>query len=442
MARILVVDDDSQAIEQISRLLVDAGHTPDFLLESQFLLPKLEAALPDLILLDINMPEIDGITLLRQLKLRESMKQTPVIMVTGDTEEKIVSRCFALGAADFVNKPLRPLELRSRIDIALATRAHIQAIEQQKSDLARSKALIETILNSMEDAICVLDSATFTIVEANQVFLQLVNLPREKVIGRLCHEKVTAQSHPCLFCHSPKEPSCILGETVKKGGSVAREWVHHNARGEKLHTRVITTPIPSDGEHSERVVYLARDITAAKQAEERLMHLAFHDTLTGLPNRQLFFDRLEQALAQGRRHKELVAVMYFDLDRFKEINDTLGHEAGDLLLKQVAGRLLSCVRASDTVARLGGDEFTAVLTNIGELSDVQHLTQKMLGALGREYRLWKESVSVTTSIGVSLFPFDGGDQKTLTRRADKALYKAKAEGRNNAKFWSSSMADS
>jgi PleD family two-component response regulator len=144
MAEILVVDDDSQTIEQTCRLIADIGHSADFLVESRFLISKMEARPVDLVLLDVNMPGVDGLTLLQELKSHPTLAETPVIMVTGETGEGLISQCFEMGAVDFINKPIRPLELQSRVRIALETRRHILAINKKRDDLQREKAFSDS----------------------------------------------------------------------------------------------------------------------------------------------------------------------------------------------------------------------------------------------------------------------------------------------------------
>ncbi len=182
-----------------------------------------------------------------------------------------------------------------------------------------------------------------------------------------------------------------------------------------------------------------RDITARKQDEQRLESLAHYDQLTGLPNRALFYDRLNQTLARTRWHQQHVAVMFLDLDRFKVINDTLGHDMGDLVLKEVAARLLSLVRDGDTVARLGGDEFAIILVDIATSDDIPNLAQTILGALETPLEIKGQEFFVTTSIGISCHPGDGDDARLLVTNADIAMYHAKEQGRNNYQFHSSSM---
>ncbi len=176
------------------------------------------------------------------------------------------------------------------------------------------------------------------------------------------------------------------------------------------------------------------DITDRKVAQEQMEYQAYHDILTGLPNRLLFRDRIEIALAHAKRHRTNAAVMFLDLDQFKLVNDTLGHTVGDGLLQEVANRLVVSIRADDTVARMGGDEFTVLLTDIKETGSSAIVAQKLLDAISRPMVIEGHELYVTTSIGVALFPDDGSDAETLLRRSDSAMYRAKEAGRNNFQF--------
>ena len=184
---------------------------------------------------------------------------------------------------------------------------------------------------------------------------------------------------------------------------------------------------------------LKEEVFERMQAEQRIWHVAHHDSLTGLPNRILLHDRLEQGLAQAQRSRHRVAVMFLDLDRFKTVNDTLGHAVGDALLKQVAERLTGVVRAVDTVSRLGGDEFVVVLHEITSPDTVVQVAEKILGVLASEVHIDSHRLHVTTSIGISIFPDDGDEVFGLMKSADTAMYHAKAAGRNNFQFFARAM---
>ncbi|MGD8926549.1 MAG: EAL domain-containing protein [Thioalkalispiraceae bacterium] len=176
-----------------------------------------------------------------------------------------------------------------------------------------------------------------------------------------------------------------------------------------------------------------------KRSEERLAYLAQYDPLTGLPNRSLFQDRMQAAMRHAERNHNIVVLMFLDLDHFKDINDSLGHNAGDMLLKDVAKRLHGCIRNEDTIARLGGDEFTIILQNIDHREDAASIASKIIDVLSAPFLLYDEEVFVTTSIGIASYPSCGNNVETVMQNADTALYRAKSEGRNNYQFFETEM---
>ncbi|TAK06449.1 MAG: sensor domain-containing diguanylate cyclase, partial [Candidatus Manganitrophaceae bacterium] len=180
------------------------------------------------------------------------------------------------------------------------------------------------------------------------------------------------------------------------------------------------------------------EIKERKRAEDHLQFMAEHDALTNLPNRVVFSDRLNQAISRARRYRKLIAVLFLDLDGFKNINDSLGHETGDRLLKETADRLVRSVRESDTVSRLGGDEFTLLLPDIVEPQAILGVVQTVLNVLAKPFNLDGYKISITASVGVSFYPLDGEDPDTLLKNADKAMYRAKERGRNNFQLYSPS----
>jgi diguanylate cyclase (GGDEF)-like protein len=182
-------------------------------------------------------------------------------------------------------------------------------------------------------------------------------------------------------------------------------------------------------------VLMMRDVTKEKETEATIRHLAFHDPLTNLPNRVLLQERLGQALTHTARYGNTGAFMMLDLDRFKDINDTLGHSVGDMLLQEVSSRLMGVLRKSDTVARMGGDEFVVLVPTLNSQESVAAIVAKILKSLRKPYLLEGERHEVTTSIGVACFPEDGADAETLLKNADIALYRAKEMGRNRCQFF-------
>lgn len=186
-------------------------------------------------------------------------------------------------------------------------------------------------------------------------------------------------------------------------------------------------------------VIVFRDVTAARAMAKKMTHSFEHDALTGLPNRLLLNDRIEQAIAMAPRHDRQVAILFLDLDGFKHINDSLGHPTGDKLLQSIAKRLVGCVRNSDTVSRQGGDEFVVLLTDAGQWEDAVIVAERILKAVAQAHPIEDHDLNVTTSIGVSVYPDDGEDAETLIRNADTAMYQAKAHGRHSYKFFKPAM---
>jgi diguanylate cyclase (GGDEF)-like protein len=181
------------------------------------------------------------------------------------------------------------------------------------------------------------------------------------------------------------------------------------------------------------------DISERKNSEALIQQQAFFDTLTGLPNRRMFRDRLEQEIKKSKRDEQQLAILFMDLDHFKEVNDTLGHDCGDLLLVQAGRRIAACVRESDTVARMGGDEFTVILTDLVNTSHLGGILQKILQALAEVFQLGSEQVFVTASIGITMYPLDGTEVEDLFKNADQALYVAKGAGRNRFSFFTPAL---
>ena len=199
------------------------------------------------------------------------------------------------------------------------------------------------------------------------------------------------------------------------------------------------SPLNNDLNEVDGIVIIFNDITLRKTVEEQLTNLALYDHLTKLPNRLLFEKTIAQTIARSRRNNKIMALMFLDLDHFKNINDTLGHDIGDMLLKGVSKRLKQCVRTSDTVARLGGDEFAIILDEIIKTEDAGYVAEKIINSLAPPFNLNGHEVFASTSIGIAIYPISGDSSVTLTKNADIAMYQAKQEGRNNYCFFTESM---
>lgn len=281
--------------------------------------------------------------------------------------------------------------------------------------------LTATVFDSQE-AMVVTDKNS-VILRVNDAFCRVTGYPPREVIGNKM-SILSSGVHPNEFYKS------MWSSILKQGGWQGEVW-NRRKSGEVYAQWLTISAIKGEDGAVTNYVGTMMDITQRKVAEERINHLAHHDPLTDLPNRALLMDRLKLALAQGKREKSLLCFMYIDLDRFKEVNDTLGHGVGDLLLQEVARRLLECVRReTDTVARLGGDEFAVLLPKVDKEEDVSVIASKILGATSQPFLLQGNSLQISSSIGIALYPTHANSAGTLMEVADSALYQAKAEGKN------------
>ncbi|HTL46868.1 MAG TPA: EAL domain-containing protein [Verrucomicrobiae bacterium] len=237
----------------------------------------------------------------------------------------------------------------------------------------------------------------------------------------------------------PSEEFKKLWQVIKEGKEWQGEFINRKKNGELYWEKAVISSIRNSEGSITHFLAVKEDITKRKWAEETIQHMAYYDPLTDLPNRMLFNDRLGQALAQARRKNQLVAILFLDLDRFKVINDTLGHTMGDLLLRSVAERLKKFTREGDTIARMGGDEFTFLLTGINQVDEAVKTAQNILDVLKHSFNLEGHEVHITPSIGISIFPYDGNDGVTLVKNADAALNRAKEQGRTNYQLYTPVM---
>jgi diguanylate cyclase (GGDEF)-like protein/PAS domain S-box-containing protein len=304
-------------------------------------------------------------------------------------------------------------------------RSRARVRRAQETYAAASAASLDAffVMREMRDSAG--DIVDFMFVDANVRAEQMTGYSKQQLCETtLCSIMPQARDNG-MFEH--------LIEVMRVGGVHEQEWESTvpQLRARWLHQQVV----PVEG----GLVAIVRDISERKLAEERMLHLAHHDTLTGLPNRSLIADRLEQTIAQAQRNDSAVLVAFIDLDGFKLVNDCLGHNAGDELLKVVAQRMGGCLRAGDTVGRFGGDEFVLLLTGAGRGADAAPVLERVREAVLRSITLCGQEVQVSCSIGVAVYPDDGGDAETLLMHADAAMYRAKDLGKNNCQFYTREM---
>lgn len=318
-------------------------------------------------------------------------------------------------------------------EVSQALKGMIEATLQRDRERQEEEAqrrLWAMVFASTNEAILITDQKN-NIITVNSVFTRLTGYTEEEVVGQ--NPQILASGF------QPREFYTAMWKQLRETGTWSGE-VQDRRKDGSYYPKWLNISVVRDAEGNiTNYVGIFEDITERKENEERLLHLASHDALTGLPNRHLLIDRLQNAMTLARRTHETVALMFLDLDNFKWVNDSLGHESGDRLLLAVATRLKETVRASDTVARLGGDEFVVLLTQVDHDLEVSHIAGKIIEAVAQPLELAGHDFHVTTSMGIGLYPNDGDDAITLLKHADTAMYVAKSEGKNQYRYFDAAM---
>ena len=377
---------------------------------------------PELILLDVMMPGMSGIEVLRRLRAQPETRDIPAIFVSADTSEQSQLEGLDLGADDYLTKPV----------VTTVLLARVRNILQRKRAEAQLR-LAAHVFEYSGEAIVITDRDN-RIVEVNPSFTRMTGYTAEEVHGK----------NPGILSsgRATKEEYRVMWAAIEEHGFWQGEMWDRRKDG-NIYPKLLTISVVRNYQ-GDIDFYIASfaDLSEQKATEEKIRHVAHHDALTGLPNRLYLHISLEQAIAAARRENAEVALLFIDLDRFKIINDTLGHHVGDSLLVEVAQRLRKCVRESDLLARLGGDEFVVAISGDDAINIAAHVAEKILGSLSRPYHIAGNALHSTPSIGISLYPHDGDSIESLMKNADAAMYHAKSMGRNNFQFFSTEMTQS
>ena len=443
--RVLVVDDEPRLLSSMVELLkardvelstADCGHKAlDQLSKDKF----------DLVILDMGLPDMSGLEIMGFINTNNL--DTDVIVVSGNSDIDSAIGALKRGAFDYLRKPYAREELLRTVDNALAQRNLKTDNRRITLQLENSEKTYRYFVDNSPDIIYALDDkGLFTFV--NVRVEQLLGFSREELIG----------THYSALIHGDDLERARYVFNERRVGERASSNIElrlksHKLPGETLvfESSLMTISFSSIGMYSSDAnkgnsaffgTYgVARDITARKRAEELIVYQAYHDILTDLPNRSLFKDRLGLSIIQSQRNATKLAVMFIDLDRFKLVNDTMGHVTGDELLRQVAARLKGCLRRGDTLARMGGDEFIFLMSDLRDKRDVVEIAEKFLKSLQQSFFLGSNEARISASIGIALYPDDGSSIDELIRHADLAMYHVKALGKNGHAFYDGSMVD-
>ncbi len=437
-AKILIVDDQPVNVQLLEYLLVNTGYTDVTSTTDSRRVADMHADRRyDLILLDLHMPHMDGFAVMEALRPLESAAWLPVLVVTAEPEKKVAA--LDAGARDFVGKPFDPVEVLTRIRNMLEVRLLHQestsygvllenTVRERTAELQRFRSAMD----ATADAIFLIDAAGMALTDVNDGACRMLGYRRAELlqldpatIGLGTRGQLGRQAD--LRRDDAQEPELAEAELL---------------RADRLVVPVeITWQLQHLGQADEApmLIGVARDISERLLAQQRLKHLASYDSLTGLPNRSLFYQILEETIELACDKQWRIVMLFIALDRFKVVNDSLGTTLGDELLRQFSGRLVQCARIRDTVGRLGGDEFALIMTMTRDKQDAVQVANEVRETLRAPFELDGHEASLTASIGIAIYPDDATDADTLVKYADTAMDRAKEAGRDGYRFFTAGM---
>ncbi len=443
-ASVLAVDDEPRLLSSLEALLLSRGYRVQTAAGGHEACAWLERQRFDLVLADLMMPEVDGFEVMRYVQ--EKGHDSPVIVVSGDSSIESAIGALRAGAHDFVRKPYAPEVLLKTVENAMRQRRLERDAQQMEARLRRSEQLYRYMVNNSPDIIYMLDGqGRFRFV--NDRAEQLLGYEREELVGRHFSE---------VLAHEDQDLARYAFAERRTGGRRSRNVeLHLRCKAEDADPLVVEnsfipieldawglySPDNGEGRRFMGTYGVARDISGRKRAEETIRFQAHHDLLTRLPNRTLLKDRLGLALADARRHGDGLAVLHLDIDRFKIINDHLGHAMGDELLCAFAERLRASLRDDDTLARIGGDEFAVLLPHVRGEQEVARVGAKIRDTLATPFMIGGQEVFTSVSVGAALFPHHGESIDGLLRNADVAMYHSRSSGHAGFACYEPSMDD-
>ncbi|BCA80706.1 EAL domain-containing protein [Desulfuromonas sp. AOP6] len=544
---VLIVDDERLMRTMLRDTLEAAGFGVVEASNGREAMERARQIHPDLIVLDVIMPDMDGFEVCSQLRKINEIRHLPILMVTASEEREVAERAYAAGATDFIPKPINAAHLRHHVRYMLRASLNVEELRQKEQRLAHAQRLArlgnwewergEDRLRLSEEARRILavadDAVSLTlaaylehihprereairrgldqlwqngppldldfrllrpdgterfvhgqadrivdaggdavrlvgtiqdiserkrieekltlagkvfhssgdmilitdmqgwVVDVNDTFCRLTGFRREKIVGWPLGDLLSGQHDSEFYRH--------IWQTVTDKGFWQGEVWSRRQDGESFPALVSVNAARSDGEENGHYVFSATDLSRLRETERQLHYLSHFDPLTDLPNRLLFLDRLQQSLVGENSHQGQVAVLFIDLDDFKEINDTLGSQTGDRVLQEVARKIKECIRASDTVARPGSDEFAVILREVVPGGDAASVAQKLVDSLSTPFAFVGREFYVTLSIGIALSDIDGTDPEELIQKAETAMVCAKEQGKNRYIFFSEAM---
>lgn len=414
-ARVLAVEDDAITRVQMRHMLSHIVEEVRVAADGAEGLAVWREWRPDLVVTDIMMPVMNGLDMSRAIKSEEP--DTQIIVVSSSSEVEHLRQALDIGIDRYVSKPVDAHLLNDAVAKCLR--------DMQRLHELRMASLV---FEAAGEGVVVTDTKG-TILAVNPAFCEISGYREDEAIGQTPALLSSGRHDADFYRH--------MWESLRGLGRWSGEIINRRKSGEIYPEWLSIVAVDEPGKHATRYIGLFSDITERKREEERIRRLAHYDVLTGLPNRILFSDHMQRALARVHRRNGQMAVLYVDLDRFKPVNDRYGHAFGDQVLSEAARRMAACMRDTDTISRRGGDEFVATLEAQDAKDTAAQVSRKLIEAISRPYLIEGQQVSIGASIGVAIYPDDGRDPDALLASADAALYAAKHEGRGDFRFYRS-----
>lgn len=438
-ARILIVDDQQVNLRLLEHLLASAGYTAvTSTLDAREVAGLHRQHQYDLIILDLVMPAMSGYAVMEALRPLERDGYLPVMVIAADPEARLAA--LEAGARDFISKPFDALEVLTRIRNMLEVRLLYRAAHQANAALEHTVNLralqlqrFRGAMDATSDAIFLVDVMSMTLVDVNDGACRLLGYTRRELL---------ALAPGALLPAPPAQPAVPMTGLQPDAAHVATEELECELARRDLSLVPVELAwhwYAPAGAESLLLIAVARDISERRQTQERLKQLAHYDSLTGLPNRSLFYQTLAQAVELAQEKTWRIVVLFIALDRFKSINDSLGAALGDELLRQFSNRLVQCVRLRDTVGRLGNDEFALILSMSRNQQEAVAVANQVRETLRAPFDLHGHAATLTASIGIAMYPDDATDPETLVRHANTAMAGAKQAGRDGYRFYTAGM---
>jgi diguanylate cyclase (GGDEF)-like protein/PAS domain S-box-containing protein len=440
---ILIVDDEARMRDSIKALLDANGYNINTAINGHDAISKLKQSHYDVILLDLVMPESGGFEVMDFV--REYEIDSSVIVISGNNTIDSAIGALRKGAFDFLTKPYHREQLVKCIENAISQKRLHEENKRFHARLKESERMHRFMVENSPDIIYVLDQQS-KFIYVNQAVESLLGFDRTEIIGKHYSEIIHPEDmEVAQYTFNERRTGNRATKNVeirlrKKIPDGENKYFDNLMCNIELNSMGIYTADAERKDKSFMGTYgVARDVTDRKRAEAMVEYQAYHDLLTGLPNRVLFSDRVSTSITHARRNNKMLAVMFIDLDQFKYVNDTQGHIIGDELLRVVAKRIKSVLRETDTVARIGGDEFLVLLPVIVNQTDAEKVANKILEEIRKPIAISNNEFNITASIGVSIYPEHGRSLEALAKNADIAMYSVKGKGKDNYHFFTNGM---